>query len=494
MKATHAIFVALLLLGALAAGGTLLAAPAAPVPLTPAPAPPLDAPVGNAAAFVMGDQLYLAGGWVGVSANAQAGLRRSALVAGAPQAWATVPAPLNPPRYGQAVAVAAGRAYLLGGSTGSATDRVQSYDGKGWREERKLPKAVNFPTAATRQGRIYVAGGVPGPVADVWSAAVATDGALGEWLPEAPLPLAMITQLVTARNCLFVVGGRDIQAKAHAEVHRAVVSGDGRITGWDPAPADLPEGRAWHAAVARGDTIYVLGGTADGASYTQQYYSAAVDAQCHLSGWTTGTLPDRRGRVAAAASDGVYWLGGQLETLQGPWASGGWHDAPTPTPKPTFTPTPTSVPDSIALTLSVEQVARNHTYEYRIRFANQGSDAAAAVVIQNAVPEGVEFAGSADGVHDAKTGIVTWQLDTVQPGEAKAVAYQVNAKGAGVAPAEDPAPDPGATPRPTAAVIVNAGARAAWQAGERAYDKETGAVKVILNPLQVYLPLFVTGR
>ena len=169
-----------------------------------APSLPVSDGVGDGVAFVLGDTLYHVGGWAG-NANQRLGVvYGSALSDGIPSTW-SVTAILNPSRFGATVAVYNGRAYVIGGYGGSLLDRIDVFDSSTlvWTSAGSLPQALNFPTAAVVEGRLYVAGGLPNPNGKTWSAPIQADGRVGAWREESFLSVGnQITRLAAAENCL----------------------------------------------------------------------------------------------------------------------------------------------------------------------------------------------------------------------------------------------------------------------------------------------------
>ena len=273
----------------------------------------LPQPAGDGAAFVLEGTLYHAGGWAGDPAHPLADVYAAPLSPeGEPEGWDSGPSLTPRGRFGAAVAVYGSWAYLIGGYDGQKIlDRVDRFDGANWQEVGALPTTLNFPAAAALHGRLYVAGGLPGPVADVRSAPIQEDGSLGEWRDEAALPRELMTRLAVWGECLYAVGGRDKVGEPRAEIYRAKWNGDA-IAGWIQITS-LPQPLALHGVAVREGVLYVLGGEASGGALNGKVYAATIQPDCTLSGWATEGLPgEPRRRVAVTAvGRGIYLIGGQ---------------------------------------------------------------------------------------------------------------------------------------------------------------------------------------
>jgi len=439
--------------------------------------------VSDGAAFVLGGSLYHAGGWAGDADQPFNAVYAAALFGGAPDVWERVGTLPAGGRFGAAVATHANRAYLLGGYDGSAiTDRVDSFDGGIWRTERSLPQQINFASAAIIGSRLYVAGGLPGPAANVWSAVINGNG-LEAWRPEAALPLGLLTRLAGWQSCLYVVGGRDAAPHYRAEVHRALWGADGAITGWTSV-TPLPQALALHQVAVRDGVLYVLGGETASGTLSDQVYSARVAADCSLSSWASAPMPGGQGRrrmAIAVSPSGLYTLGGQVrDGGMSSYRADAWYHVLlpstatptptrththtttstatpaatwTPTPSPTTTGTATSTPTptpGIILRLRAEptsSVPRGGEIAYIVEYNKVGIGLIANVVITNAIPSGVELIpGSiqpADRGHVVGN-IVYWTLGVLGPGPvAGEVSYRVRI------PLPTPTPTPTASPTPT---------------------------------------------
>jgi len=109
----------------------------------------------------------------------------------------------------------------------------------------------------------YVLGGVDSTgqvLTDALGLGVASDGSYGFWTSLAPLPerrAGLATAAALSR--LYVVGGFGSDSLATRSVIYATVLPSGTLNGWFRGP-ELPEGRAFAAALVVGSTLLVVGG------------------------------------------------------------------------------------------------------------------------------------------------------------------------------------------------------------------------------------------
>ncbi len=377
---------------------------------------------GDGMAFILNDALYYAGGWAGNIV--QLFDKVHILSLGSPgAAWNEVPA-LSPARFGAAVAVANGRVYLLGGYNSAFLDRVDSFDGIAWRPERALPQGLNLAAAIATQSRVYVVGGLPGPVNKVWSAEVATDGTLGEWRAEAPIPLGLMTRLAVQKKCLYVVGGKDSSGSWHAEVYKTMSTGDGQIPGWSLA-STLPRPLALHAVAIDQNTLYVLGGETTGGALNDQVYSIGINSDtCALVGtWASSPLPGGGNRRLAVASrfGELYVLGGQ--TSAG-YTNAVWKGT-LPVPAATLTLQKSAVLDG--------EFDYGKLITYTLSYANPWPhpDGQTGVLITDTIPTGTTFISATPGYVLTDTNTLRWDIG----------ALAQDARGAVTLTVEVPPPD-----------------------------------------------------
>lgn len=378
-------------------------------------------PVGDGAAFILSDTLYYAGGWVGNPGIPLSYVEALPLPAGESDSWSQV-SPLDPARFGVAVAVHNEHVYILGGYGGGYLSRVDSFDGVNWRQERDLGISVWSPSSIATQARIYVAGGEIGAnnmSNQVRSASFEADNTLGDWRQESNLPLGLITRLVANEKCLYIIGGKDSGGNQRAEIYRTVLGVDGVLQGWTAANLALPRPLALHAVTMHLDTLYVLGGETTGGALNDQVYSIGIDPDtCALIGtWASSPLPgDGNRRLAVASRWGeLYITGGQTATG---YSSDAWQ---------TKLATPTA-----ALTLRKsatldDEFDYGKLITYTLSYANPWPhpDGQTGVVITDTLPASTTLVSAASGYVLTNTDTLRWDIGALAQGASGAVTFTV---------------------------------------------------------------------
>ena len=187
-----------------------------------------------------------------------------------------------------------------------------------WQPVTALPAPRAELRAATDGSHIFVTGGSTGfPVhADVYTAAINSDGTLGSWSSSTPLPSSRCGHAsVVSHGHLFVIGGyhRPFDPGGGQDtVFSAPIDTNGRVGAWTsvtPLPRDLYRA----AAVAFGDWIYVLGGWSDdwGSAWSGVLRSE-VAADGTIGDWVSlPSLPYAlHAHGAAVINDFVFVIGG----------------------------------------------------------------------------------------------------------------------------------------------------------------------------------------
>ncbi len=168
--------------------------------------------------------LYVAGGWDGMGPRAEVFLA-SVTPEGGLSSW--LPATSLPrPLVGLTLTAFGGYLYAIGGNDGSASStRVYRApldpDGTpgAWAEVGALPAPRSYHAAVVASNRLVILGGLSGSTsntstATVYAAALITEGALGPWSTEAPLPRPLdrhAAVVATVPNCgevIYIAGGR----------------------------------------------------------------------------------------------------------------------------------------------------------------------------------------------------------------------------------------------------------------------------------------------
>ncbi len=270
-------------------------------------------------AAVAGDRLYISGGTDGAGYKADVWFA-PLTPAGQLGAW-TQTRGMPAARYGHTMTALKGRLYIMGGFNGVPQSTVWSAPvsssgaAGAWVAETPLPHAVYAHAAVAFGDFIYILGGYgAAPVTEVLYSRVNNDGTLAGWNSGPVLPgnryshaAALIMSAAGARLC--VAGGND-GTSAKAEVWTAAVNSDGSLVPWVTGPA-LPAGVFAHSMAAVPGAVFVAGGNS-GSGVRNAVLRAAVDPAGALSGWTAAAaLPLARQSLAMAERGGrVLALGG----------------------------------------------------------------------------------------------------------------------------------------------------------------------------------------
>ncbi|MBL8957852.1 MAG: hypothetical protein JNK82_44165 [Myxococcaceae bacterium] len=225
-----------------------------------------------------GATLLVSGGIDEVQRRARADLWFSRLESRTPGPWQAGPAPLLF-QVGHGAAVVGSRAYFVSGRTLSPQGMV-----------------VNTPR--------------------VFSLEVSQAGAPVAWREEAPLGGAgffHVTATVVGRH-LFAIGGREDSGRTVANVSRAHIGDDGRLSPWESLPG-LPEPRTHHAALGIGNRLVLVGGF-DATSWSSSIVdhrdtlSAEVASDGSLGPWTRTPLPFVVSTHSGVLHQGFVYLAG----------------------------------------------------------------------------------------------------------------------------------------------------------------------------------------
>ncbi|OGR48983.1 MAG: hypothetical protein A2X37_00540 [Elusimicrobia bacterium GWA2_66_18] len=184
-----------------------------------------------------------------------------------------------------------------------------------WQADTPLPQPVFFPSAASWNGRIYVTGGWNGTalINAVYSAEVRTNGSLGPWVAQKPLPQAVYTHAAVSNGTLYVLGGTvNGGADIQNTVYWSKINADGSLANWAAAPP-LPAPVSNHGAVVANGRIFALGGWT-GAAPTAAVNSSLIAADGGLGGWTPeALLPRPLYLLATAASPSHIFVSGGID-------------------------------------------------------------------------------------------------------------------------------------------------------------------------------------
>ncbi|MBF5044562.1 MULTISPECIES: kelch repeat-containing protein [Myxococcaceae] len=206
------------------------------------------------AAVVLGDTLYLVGGFSGVSNLPTDRVYRYSL---SQHTWSEA-APLPAPRGGHAAVVLDGKLHVLGGGNSQSTLALHSvYDPatNTWSERAPLPRSEGSPAALAVDGKLWAIGGRSGP--SDFGEVYLYDPAQDRWSSGPPIPPRGTAGAVRYRGALYVIGG---ESQALGRSLDSVLRLDPTEGTWRDAPP-LPTARNYARAVLLGDAIYVVGGS-----------------------------------------------------------------------------------------------------------------------------------------------------------------------------------------------------------------------------------------
>ena len=285
--------------------------------------------VSNVGAAVLGDAIYVPGGYSSSSGRAQQLLQLYYPLQNRTEVVATDPLPV--PRLGAGVAALDGKLYVIGGSDDSLvpTDSVYEYDpsrpaGSRWELKAPMPTARLYLGAAALNDTIYAAGGVTVDLTDL-DTLEAYNPASDSWSTRQPMSMG--------RGGLALVGVSASEAGC-------------------------------------GEYLYAIAGGWNDYTDSVERYDPAGDSWQFVSPLT---LPRRS--LSAAYSPVTYslvafggWMGSYDSTTEVVSCSGGLIlPTPTPTSIPTATTIPTVTPTSTACALTFSDVPEGSTFYPYIR-------------------------------------------------------------------------------------------------------------------------------
>ena len=144
-----------------------------------------------------------------------------------------------------------------------------------------------------------------------WWAPIRADGSVGPWSNGQAYskPVLGHTVLVVGRTAI-AIAGQNAGRQNSPDVFTAAIAADGSLGPWTAGPP-LPAARFHHAAVAVGNTIYVLGGL-ETTNSTPTVFTSRIGANGTLAPWQTlEPMPRARSHQAAFVHNGrVYQVGG----------------------------------------------------------------------------------------------------------------------------------------------------------------------------------------
>ena len=285
-----------------------------------------------------GSHLYYVGGTSGAPRLATTDVSVATIDAAGLSAWAAG-TPLPEARAHAGVAFFAGKAYVIGGASDTTPATASVYVGTpdattglitAWErlDALELPAARSGAAVTVVSDGIVVMGGEGtdrSPTTTVWKAKLGANGELEPWASFMDLPEPRtFAAAALIGDSIYVWGGKDANGPAAEAVrgdiavapaaggHSAPVvnpdQGDaeiGTIYRWDGGPQEgnLPTPRDGAALWSANGTLYVAGGTIDGAATSSVLWAAPV-AATGVTKWTSvdlSNLPADGARVGASA-------------------------------------------------------------------------------------------------------------------------------------------------------------------------------------------------
>jgi len=234
---------------------------------------------------------------------------RAPIDIGAPGAW-SVHRPMPTARQEVAVAVLAGRIFVIGGfgALAEPVPTVEVYDPVTdlWETRAPLPAPTHHPAAAVIGDRLFVVGGYTGGRVN-WTpqrVLYEYDAARDSWATRAAMPTARGALGAAALNGrLHAVGGAHTSPTAAHEVY------DPQTDRWSGL-APMPTARDHLAVVVFDGRLWAIGGRA---AFLREQYPAVEIYDSTADRWDAGVpLPTGRGGLAAAAAGGrIFVFGGE---------------------------------------------------------------------------------------------------------------------------------------------------------------------------------------
>ena len=206
---------------------------------------------------VVGDRLYVTGGFTGSSFASS----RVYIYDGSEDAWERGPMPTR--RAGHAVVAVGGLVYAIGGGNNQVgqlnTSEVYDPVTEEWASLPPMPTARDRIAATAHSDEIYVFGGRRDGVA--LDAVEAYDPAANRWRVANPMPVPLSgASAVTLGQHIFLFGGAPIGFDSDVEVRPEVWRYNPGADEWDVLPVGMPTPRQSMAAIVYEDRVYLIGG------------------------------------------------------------------------------------------------------------------------------------------------------------------------------------------------------------------------------------------
>jgi N-acetylneuraminic acid mutarotase len=197
-------------------------------------------------------------------------------------------------------------------ATATATSAPTPSSGLKFQSVGSLPQGrVWHGAALAGNGKVYISGGTNGASGfdTVWNSAL---GQPWQWQGQTSLPQATEGHgFVIIGNYAYTLGGWTRNSgNPRADVYKAAIGSNGSLGPWQ-ATTSLPAGRVYAGWVVNGNTVLAIGGLGPNWGPQSTVWQATADSQGHLSAWqTVGTLPEPRAWPGCAIAGGKLWVTG----------------------------------------------------------------------------------------------------------------------------------------------------------------------------------------
>jgi hypothetical protein len=209
--------------------------------------------------------------------------------------------------------------YVLGGQSSNSTlDTIQraSFDNDGnltsdWSNVGTLPVAMENMDYVAAKGRFYLIGGInnSGYLTTVYSAPINSDGTLGSFREETPLPIARSYHVnFIIKDKLYVVGGGN--GSYIKTIYRATINNNGTLSNWETLP-DFPINFGYGVPLVIKDRVYIVGAN-DNPNHESIIYHATYDSDGNIGPWSyVSNMPDNIFVSSVLCTDNyVFSIGG----------------------------------------------------------------------------------------------------------------------------------------------------------------------------------------
>ena len=218
------------------------------------------------------------------------------------------------------------RVYIIGGSTTSNVFLSTTWhapinsDGTlgSWTTGTSLPTTVANTRGVVIRDKVYIFGGHNGSAAinTVYKATIGIDGVLGSWSLDSTLPyITFMSQTIVTKNRVYVLGGNNGSGPI-SNVVTAIINSDGSLGTWTHA-VSLPYPLCYSQPIVTKNKAYLIAGRdGGGAVMVNKVLSAPINEDGTIGTWAvTATLPSTIGEHSCiATSSKIYSLGGHTGT------------------------------------------------------------------------------------------------------------------------------------------------------------------------------------